>query len=42
MGDNICGPNIRDNVPEIYTILTFEKNRIIAKAYSGKYCFAGI
>lgn len=41
MGDNICGPNIRDNIPEIYTILTFDKNRIIAKAFSGKYCFAG-
>jgi hypothetical protein len=41
MGDNICGPNIRDNIPEIYTVLTFEKNRFTAKAYSGKYCFAG-
>jgi 3',5'-cyclic-AMP phosphodiesterase len=41
MGDNICGPNIKDNVPEIYTILSFEKNRIMVKAFSGKYCFAG-
>lgn len=41
MGDNICGPNIRDNIPEIYTILTFDKNRITAKAFSGQYCFAG-
>lgn len=42
MGDNICGPNINeDNVPEIYTILTFENNQITVKAYSGKYCFAG-
>lgn len=41
MGDNICGPNIRDNVPAIYTILTFDKNRIVAKAFSGEYCFAG-
>lgn len=41
MGDNICGPNVRDNVPEIYTILTLEPNNISAKAYSGKYCFAG-
>lgn len=41
MGDNICGPNVKDNVPEIYTIFTFEKNRVLAKAYSGKYCFAG-
>ncbi len=41
MGDNICGPNIRDNVPAIYTILTFDKNQIVAKAFSGEYCFAG-
>lgn len=41
MGDNICGPNIKDNVPEIYTIFSFEKNRILAKSFSGKYCFAG-
>lgn len=41
MGDNICGPTIKDNVPEIYTIFSFEKNRIVAKAFSGKYCFAG-
>lgn len=41
MGDNICGPNIKDNVPEIYTILSFEKNQIKVKAFSGKYCFAG-
>lgn len=41
MGDNICGPNIKDNVPEIYTILSLEKNRITAKAFSGSFCFAG-
>lgn len=41
MGDNICGPNVRDNVPEIYTVFSFEENRIMAKAFSGKYCFAG-
>ncbi len=41
MGDNICGPNIKDNVPEIYTIFSFEKNRVTVKAFSGKYCFAG-
>ena len=41
MGDNICGPNVKDNVPEIYTIFSFEENRIMAKAFSGKYCFAG-
>lgn len=41
MGDNICGPNIRDNVPEIYTILSCERDQIVAKAFSGKYCFAG-
>jgi|694.fasta_scaffold03461_20 hypothetical protein len=41
MGDNICGPQMIDNVPEIYTILNCEKNRVTAKAYSGKFCFAG-
>lgn len=41
MGDNICGPSINDNVPEVYTILTFKNNRITVKAFSGKYCFAG-
>lgn len=41
MGDNICGPNVKDNIPEIYTIASFKQNRVIAKAYSGKYCFAG-
>ncbi len=41
MGDNICGPHVRDNIPEIYTILTFENQRVTAKAYSGQYCFAG-
>lgn len=41
MGDNICGPNIKDNIPEIYTILSLDKGQLIAKAFSGKYCFAG-
>jgi hypothetical protein len=41
MGDNICGPNVRDHVPEIYTILSYENNQFIAKAFSGQYCFAG-
>lgn len=41
MGDNICGPNIRDNVPEIYTILSFDNDQFVAKSYSGKFCFAG-
>lgn len=41
MGDNICGPNIKDNIPEIYTILTLNQNQSSVKAYSGKYCFAG-
>lgn len=41
MGDNICGPHVVDNVPEIYTILTIENQHITAKAFSGKYCFAG-
>jgi hypothetical protein len=41
MGDNICGPNVKDNVPEIYTILSVDKGKVVAKAFSGKYCFAG-
>jgi hypothetical protein len=41
MGDNICGPNIKDNVPEIYTILSIKKDRLVAKAFSGQYFFAG-
>jgi 3',5'-cyclic-AMP phosphodiesterase len=41
MGDNICGPNVKENVPEIYTILSLENGRLVAKAFSGKYCFAG-
>lgn len=41
MGDNICGPHVKDNVPEIYTILVLEKGRLVVKAFSGKYCFAG-
>ena len=41
MGDYIGGPNTIGNIPEIYTILTFDKSRITAKAFSGKYCFAG-
>lgn len=41
MGDNICGPNIKDNVPEIYTIFSFEGSRVMVKAFSGNYCFAG-
>lgn len=41
MGDNICGPNVKDNVPEVYTILSIDNDRIVAKAYSGKYCFSG-
>lgn len=28
MGDNICGPNIKDNIAEIYTIFSFDKNRM--------------
>lgn len=41
MGDNICGPNVEDNVPEIYTLLSYDAGHLIVKAYSGKYCFAG-
>lgn len=41
MGDNICGPNAMPHVPEIYTIIHIENECVVAKAYSGKYCFAG-
>jgi len=41
MSENICGPDISNNIPEIYTIVTIEKNQFTAKAYSREYCFAG-
>lgn len=41
MGDNICGPNAQDHVPEIYTLLDFEGGRFTAKAYAREFCFAG-
>lgn len=41
MGDNICGPQVNDNIPEIYTTVTIDKQRLTVKAFSGKYCFAG-
>ncbi len=41
MGDNICGPNVKNNMPEIYTVLSFENDQFAVKAFSGKYCFAG-
>lgn len=41
MGDNICGPNVFDNIPEIYTLITFDNQQLSAKAFSRDYCFAG-
>jgi predicted phosphodiesterase len=41
LADNICGPNIPNNVPEIYTLITIENEKLIVKAYSREYSFAG-
>lgn len=41
MGDNICGPDAEDHIPEIYSILNYENGRFTLKAYSREYCFAG-
>ncbi len=41
MGDNICGPHAKNNVPEVYTILYLDSHELSAKAYSRDYCFAG-
>lgn len=42
LGDNICGPNAQDNVPEIYTIVQANNSRLNIKAYSREFCFAGL
>ena len=41
MGENICCPNAQDNIPEIYTIIAADEQRLSVKAFSGDYCFAG-
>jgi hypothetical protein len=41
MGDNICGPNMLENIPEIYTLLTFDNSQLSIKAFARDYCFAG-
>lgn len=41
MGDNICGPQISDNIPEIYTIVNVDSRQLSVKAYSREFCFAG-
>lgn len=41
MGDNICCPQATGNIPEIYTAIDLDKNKIIVKVYSEEYCFAG-
>jgi hypothetical protein len=30
MGDNICDPNVKDSVPEIYAILSLDKGHPVA------------
>ncbi len=42
MGDNICAPQLQENFPEIYTILTADSSNITCKAYSRDFCFAGV
>lgn len=41
MGDNICGPQVHDNIPEIYTIITIDNEELNVKAFSRDYCFTG-
>ncbi len=41
MNDNICGPHVVNNNPEVYTVVTIEEDFLVAKAYSGEHCFAG-
>jgi hypothetical protein len=41
MGDNICGPEMHDNIPEIYTIITIDEGELNVKSFSREYCFAG-
>lgn len=41
MADNICGPNMINNIPEVYTILTFNAEQLSVKVFSREYCFAG-
>lgn len=41
MGDNICAPNTSNHIPEIYTLLTVNDTKLVSKAFSREYCFAG-
>lgn len=41
MADNVCGPYVDENLPDIYTIMTADNNKITVKAYSSEYCYAG-
>jgi len=41
MADHICCPNVSGNIPEIYTIINIDKQRLSVKAFSNDYCFAG-
>jgi Calcineurin-like phosphoesterase len=38
MADKICGPG---SLPEVYTLITLEKDHLSIKAYSRDFCFAG-
>ncbi len=42
MVENICAPGMRDNFPEVYTILDIEPQGATVKCYSRDHCFAGI
>lgn len=41
MLENICAPALMDNFPEIYSILSFEKNKLLVNCYAREYVFAG-
>lgn len=42
MVENVCGPDITDNFPEVYTILDWTNERFLVKCYSREYCFSGL
>lgn len=41
MGDNICSTQVEDNIPEIYTIIDIDQDKLTVKAFSGEFCFTG-
>jgi len=42
MSENLCGPKVRDNFPEIYTIVDLSADHLTVNCYSQEYCFAGV